>query len=722
MMHPPKTTPGGVAGTLLERVFSARSELAAAVAAGVLLLAGWVAQRALRIEAGGWLVWGSLAIGMVYGGRAAWESLRGLKFDIDVLMVVGAGLAAYIGAPAEGALLLFLFVLAGALEGLALTRTRRAVEALHRLMPTRALVWREGPARAEDGVGQDGQAAAREEARDGTWVEVEPERLAAGERIKVLPGESIPADARVTAGSSAVNQASLTGESVPRVVRPGDEVYAGTINVGNPFEAVVTRPAAESSLQRVLNLVIEAQQQREPIQRVIDRVSQPYALGVMAASAVVLLVWWLVLGDPLLARGADGQATGALYTAITLLVVMSPCAVIIATPTATLAAISRGAKNGVLFKGGQAIERLARMAAVALDKTGTLTIGRPRVQQVHAVGWSDGRALLGVAAGLERESTHPIAAAIREAAERRGVAARAATRATFTPGRGVGGECEGKPAALGTYEHTVDLIPECLRARVAEVLSRVQARGDMATVIAWDGQAAVLVMRDEPRPGAAGLVEGLHALGIRPVVMLTGDNAATAARVAEDLRLDRWRAEMLPEEKMEAVRALRAEVRAERGPWAGVGVIGDGVNDAPALSAADVSIAIGSIGSDAALESADIVLMGEHLGAAPWAVGLARRARRTIAINLAFALAAIGIMAVAAVAGSRVGLTLPLWMGVLGHEGGTLLVVAHSLALLAWPGPPAAEAGRGAAETAGIEPIVQEPVPAEAPRRVSEVH
>ncbi len=631
-------------------LFSPRGEVASTSIAGGLLLLGWAGDVVLGVPAARWLVWISLGIGLVHGAKAAWESLRKLTFDIDCLMVVGAVLAAYLNAPAEGALLLFLFVLAGGLEGLAMARTKRAVEALHKLMPTATL--RADPA--------------------GEWVAVPPESLVPGDRIKIPPGEVIPADAELVAGMSAVNQATLTGESMPRDVRPGDELYAGTLNVGNPIEARVLKRVSESSLQRIVNLVTQAQQQREPVQRLIDRVSEPYALGVLGLSMLVWLVWWLILGDP---------AGTAAYTAITLLIVMSPCAVIIATPTATLTGIARAARGGILFKGGQAMERLSRLGALCLDKTGTLTLGRPDVQQVHPVGWSDGNQLLSIAAGLEQDSTHPIAVAIVAEAKIRRVAFGPATRATFTPGRGVSGEFGGVPARLGTLAYTEELIPVCLRNRAAEVLGRVQARGQIAVIIAWNGQAAVIVMSDAPRPGADELAPRLHEIGVTPLVMLSGDKKGVVERLARSLGIDRHHSELLPEDKVAHIAKVRDEVRARRG-YRGVGLVGDGVNDAPALAAADVAIAIGSIGSDAALESADIVMLGEDLRAIPWAVRLARRTRWTIVANLAFALAAIGVMAVVTLVGSRVGEPLPLWAGVLGHEGGTLLVVANSLLLL----------------------------------------
>ncbi len=644
----------GMASPAARGPFSAKGELIAASAAGVLLLAGYVLHLVLGV--GAWLIWASLAIGMVYGVRAAVESLRALRVDIDVLMVVGAGLAAYIGHPEDGALLLFLFVLAGSLEALAAQRTRREIEALHRLMPTDALAL----------------------SPEGDWRHVAPESLTEGHRIKILPGERIPTDARLVAGESSIDQSAVTGESMPRHVRPGDELFAGTINVGDAIEAVVLRPVSRSSLQRILDLVTQAREQREPVQRLIDRISQPYALGVMGASALVFLIWWLVLG-----KGWESSA----YTAITLLIVASPCALIIATPTATLAAISRAARAGVLFKGGLALDALSRVDAVCFDKTGTLTIGRPRLNQIHAVAWSDADRLLALAAGVEQESTHPIAAAIREACAARGLEPAGVDGIRFTPGRGVSGYYHGCEVRVGSYAHAEPLIPMCFRARVREVLERIQDRGRIGVVAAHacpskpgGGEAAVLILADAVRPGAETLVRDLHALGIRPVRMLTGDNRFTAQRVAQALGIDRFDAELLPEDKVRAVREMKSAGR--------VAVIGDGVNDAPAMVAADVSIAIGSIGSDAALESADIVLLSDDLGMVPWAVALARRARATVRENIAFALSVIVAMAVATLTLSLSDWRMPLSLGVLAHEGGTLLVVVNSLRLLWFRAPP----------------------------------
>lgn len=677
---------------LIRTIFSTRGELYSSILAGVLLLLGWGLNAIFDWPRAELAIWASLGLGLVHGARAAWEALSEKRVDIDVLMVVGAIAAASIGHAEEGALLLFLFVLSGALEDMAMARTKREIEALHKLMPTEATVLRAG-----------------------VWVDAAPESLVAGERVKIRPGQRAPADCKLVQGATEMDQSAITGESMPRAVKPGDELFAGTINLDDPIEAEVIRPAHESSLQKVLNLVTTAREQREPVQRTIDKLSGPYSIGVMAVSALVLATWWL-----LIRRSFDES----LYTAITLLIVGSPCALIIATPTATLSAIARGARAGVLFKGGQAIERLANIGAVCFDKTGTLTMGRPRLEQVHAVAWSEGKQLLSLAAAIEGESTHPIAAAVRDAAKAREIAPDTElSNITHTTGRGMSAVWRGSEVRLGSTAHTDSVTPVCLRNRVHDVLKTIQQRGQMGVVIAVGvdenapnperatdpsaegvGQAAVLIMSDSVRPGARALVKELHNLGVRPVKMLTGDNRTTAERVAKSLGIDEFAADLLPQDKLDAVAALKEDLKyraqTQGGPIRGVAVIGDGVNDAPALAAADVSMAIGSIGSDAALESADIVLLSDDLSAVPWAVKLARRARSTVRANLVFALGIIAVMGIATLVGSILRHPVALGLGVVAHEGGTLLVVLNSLRLL-WVDSPRQAVTRAVGSPAG---------------------
>jgi Cd2+/Zn2+-exporting ATPase len=665
--------------------FSPIFKLRASIVSGILLGVGFVLHTLLKLEWAEGFIWSSLAIGMIYGGRAALQSLREKKFDIDVLMVVGAALAAYINHPEEGALLLFLFVLSGALEDLAMARTKREVEALSKLMPAEALVF-----------------------RNGEWVEAPADSLVPGELLRIRPGERVPADALIEEGVSTMDQSAITGESIPRTVKPGDELYAGTINTDDPLVARVLRSVKESSLQKILDLVTQAREQREPVQRTIDRVSEPYAIGVLVVSSVVFLIWWL---------GLSREWTDAAYTAITLLIVASPCALVIATPTATLAGIARAARGGVLFKGGQSIDRLAATGAVAFDKTGTLTFGRPRLYEVHPVAWDDVNEVLALAATLEADSTHPIAMAVREAATERGVAPAPMTDINHVTARGLEGRHNGTLVRLGSYRFTEELVPVGLRDRVKVILEKIQDRGHIAVVIARAGapsaagaephpavgEAAVLIMADQVRPGAKTLVRELHDLGISPVVMLTGDNHLTAARIAESLQLDAFEAELLPEDKLREVERYKEQVRARTGRRHGFAAIGDGVNDAPALAAADVSVGIGTIGTAAALESSDVVLLTDNLAAIPWAIGLARRVRITVKLNLIFAISVIVLMAAATLTGSLLDHPVPLSVGVLAHEGGTLLVVLNSLMLL-WHRKPSTNTEEKHAKASPVSP------------------
>lgn len=651
----------------LSTLFTPRGELRGALLAGALLLLGFLLHVVAGYALGEVFIWASLAIGMVYGGRAALLALREKRVDIDVLMIVGAGLAAAIGHPEEGALLLFLFTFAGALEELSMQRTKREIEALHKLMPVEALVLR------------------TDDAGNPAWIEARADTLTPGERIRIRPGERVPADARILQGESQIDQSAITGESMPREVRIGDELFAGTINTDDPIEAAVLRPVAESSLQKILNLVTRAREQREPVQRTIDRLSQPYAITVMSLGVLVFLLWRFAF---------DFSWTQAALTAITLLIVASPCALVIATPTATLAAIARAAKGGVLFKGGQSIESLARVGAVGLDKTGTLTFGRPRLYEVHPVAWSDGAELLSLAAALERDSTHPIAAAIREAAQLRSITPAPLESVNHIVARGIEGVYKGSRTRLGRFSFVEPLIPTCFRNRVQDVLKKVQNRGHVAVAIAHEdpaapggGQAAVLIMADALRPGAAELCPALHQLGIRPVKMLTGDNAVTAGRIASALHLDAVHADLLPQDKLDLVAQMKRDLAAANAPRRAVAVVGDGVNDAPALASADVALAVGTIGTAAALESSDVVLLSDDLATVPWSIRLARRARATVTINLVFALSIIILMGIATLVGSLLGRPVPLSIGVLAHEGGTLLVVANSLLLLRFPPP-----------------------------------
>jgi Cd2+/Zn2+-exporting ATPase len=624
-------------------------QLAAAFLAGLALASGWALHFAApESPALSWvLMYVSLGIGIIFGGAAAAQALRERRLDIEALMVVAAVLAAIVGHPDEGALLLFLFLLSAALEGLAKAKTTRAVSALHAIMPVGSLRW-----------------------EDGDWVRRLPEELHPGDRIRIRGGEQAPTDGVLTEGETEFDQAAITGEAMPRVVGPGDELFAGTINCGGAVEMRVTRAAEDSSLQHVLRLVTEAQAQRPPMQQLIDRIGGPYSKIVLFGSMAMFLVWCLLPPE----WGGLGWRD-ALYRAIVLLIVASPCALIIATPTATLAALSCGARRGVLFKGGQALARLAHVQAVALDKTGTLTHGRPSLVRImHVHGDGDDAQILGLAAGLEVDSSHPIALALLEAADARGIQPEGIRFIEHHTGQGVSGLLDGDPIRLGGYSFVVEMIDRVDRERVRDLLAGSSDAGDISVVIAWRQSVAVLVLRDTVRPGAHELGAALRSVGVSRVVMVTGDSAATAERVASTLDLGTPMAELLPAQKVEVVHRLRRDVGR-------TAVIGDGINDTPALAAADVGIAIGSIGVDAPKETADIVLLAEDLRAAPWAIGLANRAQRTITLNILVALLAIVLMIILTLQGR-----LTMSWGVIGHEGGTLLVVLNSLRLLATPG------------------------------------
>ncbi len=603
------------------------------------------------------LVWVSLFLGAIHGVKAAARSVRRLEPNIDVLMVVGAFLAAGINHPGEGALLLFMFTLAGALEHRALARAKDAVARLSRLMPDEAM----------------------KRAPDGTWSHVKPDTLVRGDVVMVRPGETIPADGKVVEGRSTVDQSTLTGESLPRAVDAGDEVYAGTMNQNGVIEAQVTRPVGESSLRRILDLVIEAQAQRQPLQRVIDRFSTPYTVAVFAF-AIGVFVFSL-----LLAPNGDGTRgwplDRAAYRAITLLIVCSPCALVIATPTATLCGLNRAARGGLLVKGGDALERLSLVRVMAFDKTGTLTTGRLEVVGVEAPGGGEIGSMLPIVLAIEERSTHPIAAAITRWAVGRGVKPAPMEGFEMIAGKGIEARAGGEAAWIGTVEYVAGRLEGPLRGRGEEATKRVREEGRLTAVFAQRGRALVFALADTARPGAERLVPALRAVGVKRVVMLTGDYSVIAQRVAREVGVDEFHAELLPEEKVDHLRALRETNDNGRGGRGRLAGVGDGVNDAPALAIADVGLAMGGVGADAALETADVVILNDDLMVVPWAIALARRVRVVMFLNLAFAVGVIALLAAGALLG-----WVPMGMGVIGHEGSTLIVVGNSLQILAFRG------------------------------------
>jgi len=613
-------------------------------ATGVFLLSAWSAERA---GFPGWLVialyLAAYLAGGAYATYRAVASLLQKTVDIDLLMILAAAGAAVLGAWPEGGILLFLFSLGNALEHYALGRTHRAIRSLIALRPDTALVIR-------------GDAE----------VILPVEELVPGDEVIVRPGERIPIDGTVVAGDSSVDQSAITGESLPVHKRPGDQVFSGTLNTTGLLRVRVDRPVHESTLARIIQIVEEAREQKSRAQRFAEAFQGKYAMGVIVVSL-------LAFGVPV-ALGADPAAS--FYRAMTLLVAASPCALVISTPASILSALANAARSGVLFKGALQLETIGVVDAVVFDKTGTLTVGKPRVTDVLPAPGVDASELLRIVAPVEYRSEHPLGLAVVAHAEAAGAFDRGlvdrVSSLTSIPGRGVRAELDGARVLIGNeallQEHGVVLPRELQRA--AEEL---RERGQTAVYAAVDGNVlGVLGIADTVRPVAREVVERLRALGVRRIVMLTGDNERAARAIAREVGLDEWRSDLLPEEKVAVVRELQA---------AGfrVAMVGDGVNDAPALAAADVGVAMGAAGTDVALETADVVLMSDDLTKLPYSIELSRAARRIIVQNLAIALGVIVVLVTSILVRG-----VPLPLAVVGHEGSTIVVVLNGLRLLAF--------------------------------------
>ncbi len=590
----------------------------------------------------------TLAYGIAYlaggyfGALDGWKTLRERRLDVNLLMLLAAIGAALVGEAAEGATLLFLFSLSNTLQSYALTRSRRAVRALMALQPDLAT-------RLTD---------------EGEQV-VPAEELQPGERVLVRPGERIPTDGVVLRGESHVDQSPITGESVPVAKTAGSQVFAGTINTSGILEIEVQHPVSETLLQRILRLVEEAQEQKARSQRWLERFEQRYALIVLGGAAVV------ALGLPLLGWAfAD-----AFYRAMTLLVVASPCALVISTPATLLSAIANAARRGILFKGGEPIERLASVQAIAIDKTGTLTEGKLVFTDLIPIGETPESELWQCIAAVESLSEHPIAQALVQAAQARGYQPQPVEAFEALPGRGVRAIRGGTVILIGNLRLFEEVPSEARR-----LIQTLHDAGKTAVLIACTPAdqpdapirpLGVAAVADQVRPDAASAVQQLKALGIPCIAMLTGDAEPIARAIARQTGVERVYADLLPDEKLQVLKRLTQECGA-------VAMVGDGVNDAPALAAAEVGIAMGA-GTDVALETADVALVGNDLKNLPYAVALSRRAMRILQQNIAFATAVIVLLIVLTF---TAGLRLPL--GVIGHEGSTLLVVLNGLRLLAF--------------------------------------
>ncbi len=613
-----------------------------ALLSAVCLVSGLAALGAQRFQAAPMLVLGLFVVSYISGAWDAatesWERLRHGELEIHFLMLAVAFGAALIGAWSEGALLLFLFSASGAMEHFAGARTQREISALFRGAPKTATVL-EGAQEVERPV----------------------EALTPGMRLRVRAGEQIPVDLRVTRGESACDESNLTGESRPMPKHVGDVALAGTLNLWGVLDGETLRPASESAVQKIINLIAQAQHFKAPSQRFSDRFGTPYTYLVLSLSAGFFAVGWLALGWPPFLGTSAGAS--AFYRAMTLLVVMSPCALVLSVPSAILSAIASGARRGVLFRGGAAIETLADVKTVALDKTGTLTHGEPELVRIDVYA-GDEEAVLGAAYNLARLSNHPLSRAIQRAGTRRGATAEDFTHAESRAGSGVTARRNGLLYVLGSREFVRSVLKEASHdAPPAE-------ETDVAEVwVAGPQLCGRLLLRDELRSEARGMLNRLRHAGMR-VIMLTGDRQQTAELIGREAGVDEVRAQLSPEDKVTAVQELKKA-------GAKVAMIGDGVNDAPCLAAADVGVAMGARGSDAAMEQAEVVLMNDRLENFVTAYDLSRRARAIIRQNITIALGTVVVMALLALSRG-----IPLSLGVVAHEGSTVVVVLNSLRLL----------------------------------------
>jgi len=590
-----------------------------------------------------WAARAAWLVALVAGGREAveeaWPRLRRGKLDIHFLMLAVAVGAVAIGAWGEGVLLLFLFSLSGAMEHYAEARTRRELSALFAAQPP----------------------VARRLLEDGSEEEVPVEHVRPGDRLRVRPGDLFAVDGELTEGRTSVDESTLTGESQPVDKEVGDPVFSGTLNAQGSVIIEVSRRVQDSALQKIIRLVRDAEGRRAPSQRLTDRFGTPYTVGILILTALLFLFRWLVLGDaPFLAEPGERSA---FYRAMTLLVTASPCALVLSIPSAILAAMAWGARRGILFRGGEAVERLAEVRTVALDKTGTLTTGEMEVVAIESFPPGDEEAVAALAAGMEAHSTHPIARAVVAEVKRLGITPAEVGQVENFPGFGLAAETAAGRAVLGRREL---LAAQPLGAFISEVpLPEFQ---EQEVWLISPERMGRLLLRDRLRPEAAGLLQALNAMGLR-TVMLTGDRRETAEAVARELGGLEVRAGLKPEDKLAAIEELQRD-----GP---VAMVGDGVNDAPSLAAADVPVAMGARGSDAALEQSLVVLMQDRLERFLDAYHLSLRARAVIRQNLAVSLGTVVVASLAAVAG-----VIPLSVGVVAHEGSTVLVCLNSLRLL----------------------------------------
>ena len=645
---------GGMLGPNTEVIFALASGAALALGFGLeKLVAGIPA----------WLPIALYVVAYAFGGfftvREAFDNLRNRRFEIDTLMLVAAAGAAALGAWAEGALLLVLFSIGHALEHYAMGRAKRAIEALADLAPRTAHV------RRGDEV-----------------VEVPVEEVAVGDTIVVRPNERLPADGFVVVGATSINQAPVTGESMPVDKQPVTDaeaararpaqiasasiVFAGTINGSGSIEIEATRKSTDTTLAKVVRMVSEAETQKSPTQRFTDRFERIF-VPVVLGLAFILLFAWVVVDEPF---------RDSFYRAMAVLVAASPCALAIATPSAVLSGVARAARAGVLIKGGAPLENLGSLNAIAFDKTGTLTEGRPRITDIVPVGGTKELDLLTTAVAVERLSDHPLAEAITRDGLKRldGVVVAAASDLKSLTGKGVTAQYDGGQVWIGKPEmFGVDGIASLTNEAEAAV-TRLRLEGRTLMVVRrGERDLGVIGLLDTPRAAARTTLDALRGLGVSRMIMISGDHQKAAQAIASQVGLTEAWGDLMPEDKVEAIKRLRADGK--------IAMVGDGVNDAPAMATATVGIAMGAAGSDVALETADVALMSDDLSQLPFAVGLSRRTRGIIMQNLVVSLGVVAFLVPATILGLGIGPAVAM------HEGSTLLVVFNALRLLGYRDP-----------------------------------
>lgn len=599
----------------------------------------WLGDLLQRDDAATWgLCLLSVPLTSMRTSRRALESVRSFKVDVDVLMFVAAVGAAFIDHVVEGAFLLFLFGLGATGEHMAMRRAERSLRSLEALAPERA-------ERLDE---------------SGTATEVPIEELGVGDLVRVRPYERVPCDAVVHEGTSAFDESTLTGEPIPVEKTIGDAVFAGTLNTGSAIVIRVTRPASESALARVIAVVTEARSRRASVERLTERIERWYAPLILVAAGLVFLIPTLIWHD----------AATWFYRAMAFLTAASPCALAIGAPATYLCGVAGGARRGIVFKGGESLEALAKVRGIALDKTGTITTGHPRVLAVKALNGSTEDEVIAMAAAVESQASHPLADAICTEADHRSLTYQPAESVTQHAGLGVRGTMDGKETLIGS-PRVLEELPEAGQAH--EAVHEFSSRGFSVVVVTQAGRVVgVIGVGDQIRADAARAVALLKEYGLR-LLMVTGDHAESAAVIAQQVGLDEVYADQTPEDKL----AKLEELETEFGP---VAMVGDGANDAPALARATVSLSMGNAASDVAADNADIAIMGERLVAVAEAYDFARRTSRIMRQNLLIALGVICMVAPLAVVGIA-----DLGPAILLHEGSTVVVVVNALRLLRRP-------------------------------------